>query len=314
MKPGIVIVCGPTATGKTECAVKIAEKFSGEVVNADSMQVYRGMDIGTAKPTPEEKSRVPFHLVDIVDPMETFSTGAFVKLARKAIADIHSRNMLPVVAGGTGLYLKALTQGIFEGPEADKVLRARLMAEEEKIPGILHDRLRMVDPEKAAALPPTDLGRIVRALEVYELTGKSLSKHQKEHSFSDYPYTEYWVGLNPDRDVLYERINQRVVRMINEGWLAEVEGLKQKGFDRYSAAGNALGYRTLMSHLDGGISIEDAIPKIQTETRKFAKRQLTWYRPLDHINWFVYPEDMERIFRSVKMITDGWKAEENDES
>jgi tRNA dimethylallyltransferase len=307
MKPPIVIVCGPTATGKTACAIKIAKQENGEVVNADSMQVYRHLDIGTAKPTQAEQAAVPFHLVDVADPEETFSTGRFKELADKAIADITARRKLPVVAGGTGLYLKALTQGIFEGPEADQKLRARLMAEEEQTPGSLRKKLKEIDPEKAKKLPPNDLGRIVRALEVFELTGKAMSVHQKEHAFAESPYQALWIGLSLNRELLYQRINDRVVRMMNEGWLDEVRALRDRDFDRKSAAANALGYRTLLAHLDGDCTLEQAIETIQQETRKFAKRQITWYKPNKEIHWFAYPDQLTDILSLTRETIRSWQ-------
>ncbi len=308
MKPLIVIICGPTATGKTACAVEIAKKFNGEVVNADSMQVYRLLEIGTAKPTEDEQAAAPFHLVDVADPQETFSTGRFKELADKAITDITARGKLPVVAGGTGLYLKALTQGIFEGPEADHQLRAKLMAKEEQAPGTLRKRLEEVDPAKAAKLMPNDLGRIVRALEVYELTGKPLSEHQKEHSFAESPYQVLWIGLALDREMLYQRINDRVVRMMDAGWLDEVKALRDRDFDRKSAAGNALGYRTLLKHLDGECTLDQAIETIQQETRKFAKRQITWYKPNKKIHWFAFPDQLDDILSLTKEAIRTWQT------
>ena len=307
MKPDIVIVCGATATGKTECAIRIAKRFSGDVVNADSMQVYRGMETGTAKPTPAQRAEVPFHLVDVADPSETFSTGRFKTLADQAIAGIVSRGNLPVIAGGTGLYLKALTRGLFEGPKADPGLRDRLNDLEKNDPGCLHARLMQVDSQKAQALPPTDVGRIVRALEVFELTGTPLSEHQKQHGFASEHYRSLWIGLELDRETLYDRINQRVVRMIEAGWVREVVALREAGFDEGSAAGNALGYRTLMDHLRGGCSLPEAIERIQTETRKFAKRQLTWYRANPHIHWFAYPEQVEAIVDRVQKEVFDWQ-------
>lgn len=300
MKPLIVIVSGPTATGKTDCAVEIAQKYDGEVINADSMQVYRKLDIGTAKPTPEQKEKVPFHLVDVARPDETFSTGKFVELADRAVDQIHSRNRLPVVAGGTGLYLKALTQGLFKGPKADPVLRERLRVQEEESPGALYNQLIKVDSEKAKSLPATDSGRIIRALEVYELTGTPLSEHQKKHGFAASKYRTLWIGLAMDREQLYERINQRVIRMIESGWIEEVKRLAEEGFGKSGAAANALGYRTLLLHLRGDLSLDEATTKIQADTRKFAKRQVTWFKANEKIHWVSYPTERDKIFLLVK--------------
>lgn len=308
MKPGIIIICGPTATGKTACAIDVANGFSGEVVNADSMQVYRRMEIGTAKPTKDERAQVRFHLVDVAYVDETFSTGRFCELAHPAIRDICYRERLPVISGGTGLYLKALTHGIFEGPKADRALRDNLKKQEEETPGSLHEKLNRVDPEKASRLPPSDIGRIIRALEVYELTGIPLTVHQKKHAFSEHPYLEHWIGLALPREQLYERINQRVIRMMESGWVEEERELIKSGFDENSAAANALGYRTLLLYLKGKCTKEQAIEQIQRETRKFAKRQLTWYRANDKIHWFEYPKDREAILNSVQKALLDWKG------
>ena len=307
MKPDILIVCGATATGKTDCAVDLSRRFDGEVINADSMQVYRGMDIGTAKPTNKQREAIPFHLVDVADPNETFSTGRFKKLADAAIADIHGRGRLPVIAGGTGLYLKALTQGLFEGPEADPALRERLFDQERREPGALHARLIEVDPKKAAALPPSDLGRIVRALEVFTLTGRPLSALQAQHAFAEQPYRSLWIGLELSRDRLAQRIDRRVNGMIDQGWVDEVRNLCTAGFHRQASAANALGYRTLLDHVEGLLSLNEAIEQIQAQTRKFAKRQRTWYRAYKEIRWFSYPDQIEAIFDETAAFVRGGK-------
>ena len=305
MKPRIVIICGPTATGKTACAIDVARKFDGEIVNADSMQSYRRLSIGTAKPTPEELASARFHLVDAIDVNVNFSAGFFKELADAAIAEIVSRNKLPVIAGGTGLYLKALTQGLFEGPGADFALRERLAQQEAANPGSLYERLRVVDPEKAAGLPPTDSSRIMRALEVFELTGVSMTEHQRAHAFAERPYHPLWIGLEMDRERLYARINERVDRMMEVGWLDEVRHLMETGFDHDCAAAGALGYRTLMAHLRGEIDLADAVERIKTDTRKFAKRQLTWYRANPEIHWLAYPEKLNDILNTVDAFLRG---------
>jgi tRNA dimethylallyltransferase len=299
MKPAIVIICGPTATGKTALAVNVAVACNGEVVNADSMQVYRDMDIGTAKPTAQEQNLARFHLIDVADPGETFSAGRFRREADQAIREIVARGKLPVLAGGTGLYLKALTQGIFEGPEADPVLREELFAEEEATPGFLYAKLLTIDPEKAGELARTDLGRIVRALEVYKLTGEPLSQLQNRHRFEESPYDALWIGLNLDRPLLYDRINRRAEQMIQEGWVDEVRALKQRGCFSGSAA-NALGYRTLLAHLNGKIELNEAIDRIRTETRKFAKRQCTWFNANSEIQWFDAQNKESEILELVR--------------
>ncbi len=300
MAPRLIIICGATATGKTDCAIKIAKRIDGEIINADSMQVYRFLSIGTAKPTKTEQALVPFHIIDVADPDQTFSAGLFCKLARRTIEEIFSRKKNVVVAGGTGLYLKALVQGIFEGPKADQELRDKMTEMEKKEPGSLYARLLEVDPDKGAQLPPADLGRIIRALEVYEKTGKPISLLQKEHGFSQEKYKTLWIGLSPEREKLYSRINDRVVEMMDRGWINEVSELKSMGFGKKGAAANALGYRTILAYLDVGLEIEKVIKTIQQETRKFAKRQLTWFRANNLVSETLKNDQLEEESKGAK--------------
>jgi tRNA dimethylallyltransferase len=275
------ILAGPTAVGKTAVALELAERIGAEVIALDSMTLYRRMDIGTAKPTAEERARVPHHLLDIIEPHEEYSLAEYVAAAAAACREILARGRVPLFVGGTGLYLRGVLRGVFEGPAADWDLRRRLedvaVAEGDHA---LHARLAAVDPVSAARLHPNDRRRVIRALEVFELTGRPLSEQQDQ---PPRPHDErsahvYW--LSAPRDWLYERINQRVETMFAAGLLDEVRALlaDPRGLGR--TAGQALGYKETIDHLEGRCSLAAAIESIQTRTRQFAKRQHTWFRNL----------------------------------
>ncbi len=285
-RPRLVVVCGPTAAGKTAFAIQLARELAGEIVNADSMQVYRGMDVGTAKPDAAERAAARFHLLDVVDPDDTFSTGRFKTLAAQAIAEILARGKNPIVAGGTGLYIKALTRGLWNGPSADARLRRAYKAAEAAAPGSLHRRLAQVDPARAAAVHPADFVRIERALEVFDLTGRPLSEWQKAHAFADAPYRVCRIGLTLPRDELAAAVDARVLQMMDNGWLDEVKRLRANGYGPPLPSQAALGYRELHRHLDGEFSYAEAVVRAQANTRKFAKRQRTWFGADDEIVWF----------------------------
>jgi len=274
---------GPTASGKTEVGVLVAEARGAEIISLDSMAVYRGMDIGTAKPTSEEQARVPFHLVDILEPNEEFSAADYVRLALKAAGDIRSRGRQPIFVGGTPMYLKRLLEGVFHGPRADwefrRSLRAR--AREEGTDG-LHSELARVDPEAAQRIHANDLRRIERALEVHHLTGRPISELQRENRGA-LPGPRRIVGLQRSREDLYGRIDQRVERMWAEGFVEEVRRLAEVGLSR--SASQALGYREVLRHLAGELSSDEAKQLTKRHTRRFARRQLTWFRSLPDIEW-----------------------------
>jgi tRNA dimethylallyltransferase len=297
MSGPLLVIVGPTAVGKTSLSLSMARGFRGEIVSGDSMQVYRHMDIGTAKVTAQERAQIPHHLIDIVDPDYPFSVEEYQRLAREAIEDIHRRGRLPILVGGTGLYIQSVTHGyLLPGVEGNPELRNALhrFADEEGNEK-LWEKLRAVDPETAGRLHPNDRRRIIRALEVYEATGVPFSKLQRKVSPR---YDMLWIGLTMPRQRLYERINRRVDRMLEEGLVEEVEVLRKKGYHRDLTSMQALGYKEIMMYLDGEISLEEAVDAIKRGTRKYAKRQLSWFRRLPEVHWFDVsePESAEEIW------------------
>jgi len=278
-KPRIIVIAGPTGAGKSALALALAERIGGEIVSADSMQVYRGLDIGTAKPTRQERARVPHHLVDVAEPEESYSVGRFRVEAGVAIREILARGRVPTICGGTGLYLKALLHGLAPGPARDEGVRAELEAAwEQGRRGDLLRELGHVDSEAAARLHPNDRTRIIRALEVWRVTGRPLSAMQERHRFADAPYAALKLCVSPERDELYRRIDWRTVQMLREGWVEEVRGLLQRGHPAECSALQSIGYRQLVSFLTGGGHFDEVVQEIQRETRRLAKRQLTWFR------------------------------------
>jgi len=296
-KSKVIVIEGPTGVGKTAAALSLAETLPVEFINADSMQVYRYMDIGTSKPTSEELMLAPHHLVSIVDPDEDFDAARFMKLGRSAVDDICSRGKVPVVVGGTALYIRALIRGIFNAPEKNAVLREALMLQESKV---LYQKLSRVDPVSAARINPNDRIRIVRALEVFYLTGKPLTDHHKNHQFRDVPYNCLKLCLIREREALYQRIGQRVDRMMEQGFLAEVAGLLKRGYSSRLKSMQSIGYRQLVRHLQGKVDLADAVSEIKQETRRFAKRQLTWFRKESKAVRLRLPEKTGDILPSVK--------------
>jgi tRNA dimethylallyltransferase len=280
-----LILTGPTGCGKTRLGLELAERLGAEIVSMDSMALYRGMDVGTAKPTPEERRRVPHHLLDVLDPWESASVAWWLARAAECCRDIRARGRRVLFVGGTPLYLKALLHGLFDGPPADEALRARLAAEAERDgPQALHQRLARVDPAAAARLHPNDLRRVVRALEVFESTGRPISAWQTQ--WADRGAERGGRGesrclwLDLPRPLLYERINARVERMIAGGLVEEVQALRLLPRALSREASQALGYKELFDHLDGRTSLAEAVALIQTRSRRFAKRQVTWFRSL----------------------------------
>lgn len=293
-KPKLIIVCGPTGVGKTSFSIGLARRFGGEIVGADSVQIYRHMDIGTAKPTAEERARIVHHLVDMIDPDENFDAEQYRDLARRKVAELTDRGVLPFVVGGTGFYIKALTAGLFRTVQADPDVRKRLNEEAEALGSQrLHDRLKKIDPQAAERVHPNDRYRIVRALETYEVTGRCISDYQQEHRFGDTLFHSLKIGLNMDRERLYERINQRVDAMVQEGLLAEVEALVARGFGEKLKSMQSLGYRHMLDYLNGRTDWDSAVELLKRDTRRYAKRQLTWFRADPDIQWFE-PKDSDR--------------------
>jgi len=292
----LIIVQGPTASGKSELAVRLAERFSGEIVNADSMQVYRFMDIGTAKPSAEQLQRVPHHLLDIVDPDQTFSAADFCREAEKVVVDISRRGKNIIVCGGTGLYIRALTKGLMDSPAGDAVLRKELkdLSSREGL-GALHRRLAEVDSVSAERIHPNDQLRIIRALEVYQMTGRPISALRGEHRFGTLRYDYRKIGLSSDRETLYRNIDNRVDLMIRQGFLEEVKALLSAGYPSSLKPMRSLGYRHLCDYLEGVVTFEDALQLMKRDTRRYAKRQLTWFNQDSEIKWIEYPGNVAII-------------------
>lgn len=287
----LAIVLGPTAVGKSRVAVDLALRFGGEVISGDSIQVYRGFDIGTDKPTPETRRGVPHHLVDIVGPEVQFTAADFVRQALSAARDIAGRGLLPIIAGGTGLYIKALCDGLFPGPGRDPALRAALEAEaREKGIEVLFRRLEDLDPEYAAKVRGRDRVRIIRALEVHAATGRPISEHFRATESPVKGRRVVRIGLRLEREELYARIDRRVERMYERGLVDEVRGLLARGVPGSAPPFRALGYSHVLRHLRGEIGREEAAALTKTDTRHYAKRQMTWFRKMADIVWFP-PDD-----------------------
>lgn len=294
-KPNIVVVAGPTASGKTAIGIELAERFDGEIVSADSIQIYRFMDIGSAKPNPEERRRVRHHLIDIRDPDEEFSAGDYVRNARESIRGILRKGRVPLVVGGTGLYIRTLLGGIVQMPPGRPEVRQKLREQEKQEgEGTLFQRLSELDPDTAAITPANNLARIIRGLEVFESTGKTMSELQRQHAFRDRPFRSLFLCLHPDRQVLYEQIDNRVDNMIKGGLLEEVAGLHERGFGRELKSMQSLGYRHASRVLAGETSLDDAAELMKRDTRRFAKRQFTWFRSEPEVLW-IGPERINGI-------------------
>lgn len=284
--PKIVALVGPTGVGKTSLALALADEHGAEIVNADALQVYRGFDIGTAKPTPEERARAPHHLVDILDPRERYSAGEFARRARTAIDGILGRGRPVLVVGGSGLYHRALFEGLSPVPPGDPEVRRQLrerLASEGLEP--LAAELAEVDPPTASRLAPGDTQRVLRALEVARVSGVPLSVWIERQPQGSKPLPAIHVGLTLPRPVLYDAIERRTTKMLDDGWLREVERLLSSGLSRDVPAFQAIGYRELARHLEGESSFEDAIEETIRSTRRYAKRQLTWFRKLSTVQW-----------------------------
>lgn len=299
-KPKIIVVCGPTGIGKTSTGIEIAGVFNGEIISADSMQVYRYMDIGTAKPTTDERARVHHHLIDIIDPVESFDAAQFAKSAHKVIIELHGRGITPFIVGGTGLYIKALVYGLFRAKPVDKNTRMRLK-KEAVVRGtdFIYKRLSECDPGSAERIHPNDTYRIIRALEIYETTEKAISKYHREHKFADSPFKVLKIGLQINREALYDRINRRVDAMVDAKFVDEVKGLLEKGYSTDLKSMQAIGYRHMIDFIEGRISWDEALRTLKRDTRRYAKRQLTWFRADPEIEW-IEPEQVKDIHGLIK--------------
>jgi tRNA dimethylallyltransferase len=304
----ILIIAGPTAVGKTDASLFLAQELGAEIVSADSMQIYRGMDIGTAKPTKEQRRLVYHHMLDIADPAQPYSVGDYLRDARAALDGIISSGGVPIVVGGTGLYIRALTRGLFHGPPADVELRGRLLQKDaDGGEGALYAELVGVDPASAIKIHPNDLRRTVRALEVYYLRDRTISDFQQEHAFKDRPYPFRLLFLTRERKELYPRIETRVDQMIADGLEAEVRRLFDQGYADTLPSMQGLGYKHFMDLFHGRSSREDAVALLKRDTKRYAKRQFTWFRREPEAAWvditgLTRPEEIaERIKKNIEM-------------
>ena len=275
----MVVLTGPTAVGKTELSIRLAEALDGEIISADSMQVYKKMDIGTAKIRKEEMGGIPHHLIDVLDPAEEFNVVRFQEMAKEALAGIYERGKIPLVVGGTGFYIQGLLYDIdFTREEQDKSFRERLQKKaEEEGAGAVHQMLEKVDSVSAGKIHPNNVKRVIRALEFYHLNGRPISEHNEEEARKKSPYQSAYFVLNQERQTLYERINRRVDLMMEEGLIGEVKSLVEEGYGRNLVSMQGIGYKEVFDYLEGEISLEETTERIKKDTRHFAKRQLTWF-------------------------------------
>lgn len=290
MPPKVIVIAGPTASGKTALSIALAQRYGGEVVSADSMQIYRGMDVGTAKPTLEERQGIPHHLLDVADPEENFSVARYVELASACVDDILARGRLPILAGGTGLYLDSLLSGRTFAPYPATGWRERLQARAQREgTAVLLAELGQVDPETAGRLHENDEKRIIRALEVWHETGKPISQHNRETQALPPRYQGCWIGLNfQKRTDLWTRIDRRVDEMLAHGLVEEVKRLLDRGIDPRCTAMQAIGYKELAQAVRQGDGIAAAAEEVKLRSRQYAKRQLTWFRRNPAIQWYLW--------------------------
>ena len=316
MKQPLIILTGPTAVGKTSLSIRLAKSVDGEIIIADSMQIYKHMDIGSAKVTKEEMDGVPHHLIDLLEPWEECNVVTFQQLAKTALEEIASRGRVPIVAGGTGFYIQALLYDIdFKDNEEGGAIRRELEAEaEEKGGAYLHGLLEEVDPESARAIHPNNLKRVIRALEYYRQTGETISAHNEEERKKESPYEFFYYVLNTDRQVLYDRIDRRVDEMVKAGLIDEVQRLKSMGCTRQMVSMQGLGYKEILDYLEDRCTLEEALYVLKRDTRHFAKRQLTWYRRERQVRWLNLPDFennrdkvLEHILRETGPILQEWR-------
>lgn len=285
MERRIIVIAGPSCSGKTKLGIKLAKSLGGEIISADSKQIYKYLDIGTAKPTKSELDKIKHHFISEIEPDANYNVSKFEKDANLRIEEIFNNNKIPIIVGGSGLYIKALTDGIVETPSKDEKLREKLVLEKEKFGNeFIYDKLKKVDPESAAKMHPSYWKRVIRALEVYYLTGKPISQFHKEQiDAHQYKFEEY--VLNWPREILYKNIETRVDKMIESGFVNEVKIILNKGFSKNLNSLNTVGYKEIISYLENEISLERAIELIKRNTRRFAKRQLTWFRKNKNNHW-----------------------------
>jgi tRNA dimethylallyltransferase len=293
--PPVLVICGPTASGKSMTALGLAERIRGEIISADSMQVYRGMNVGTAKTPLTERRGIPHYLLDLREPDSHFSVADFVELARAAIQDIYSRGCWPIVCGGTGQYISALVEGLtFSDIKVDRALRAELEAKADELGlAALHAQLAQVDPTAAARLSPNDRKRTIRALELYLQTGQTKTEHERLSRNGDSAFSFLCFCISYDRPLLYEKIDGRVLDMLSQGLEEEVRQLLARGLPRDSTCFQAIGYKEMIPYIQGQITRESMIGAIQQATRRYAKRQLTWFRHMEGLIWLLNNEPMQ---------------------
>lgn len=298
-KPRLIVLAGPTGVGKTELALQLAAACGGEIISADAMQVYRLMDIGTAKPTHRQRFRVKHHLLDVADPDEPFNAALFIKQAQPVIEALHHQRKPVFVVGGTGLYIKALLGGLFAGPQADETLRASYRAAlSAHGPVYLHEQLKRKDEQAALRINPQDVVRIIRALEVYEISGQSIVEQQRQHRFGESRYDYLKIGLMLDRQPLFDRIGQRTDQMMTGGFVEEVRHLLALGYAASLKPMQSLGYRHVVRYLDGLHDLPATIQAIKRDTRRYAKRQMTWFGSDREMLWF-RPDERDAIAKIV---------------
>jgi len=305
-KSPVVVVTGPTASGKTPISIEIGRRFGGEIVNADSMQVYRHMDIGTAKPSPEQRAQVAHHLLDVVTPEVNYSAGRYAAEARNAAEAIYERGKFVVLTGGTGLYIRAFLEGLLKTGEADFELRQQLEREHAAAvdagdPTRLHRELRQVDAKAAERIHPNDLRRVIRALEIERSSGEAASRLRAAHDFADRPFRTLHLALDTGRDRLNERINRRCAEMIDGGLLQEARGLRERGYAPSLRPMQAIGYRHVMPVVDGADTLSNALEAMRRDTRRFARRQRTWLRKVPEVCW-LDPGDVPSILKTVEVF------------
>jgi tRNA dimethylallyltransferase len=296
----VVAILGPTCTGKSQLAEWLAEELAGEIINTDSMQVYRAFNIGTAKPGDEAQARIKHHLIDIVEPTDTFDVARFKELADAAIRDVWSRGRIPITVGGSGLYLRVLFHGIFSTPSSEDI-RAELRERYNAAPADVYEELKSVDPHYALRISHRDRVRVVRALEIFRVSGRTMSEWERDHGFREERYQVCRIGLMRERQELYDRINARVEAMLLQGWVDEVRAMLAAGYDPSCKPFSSIGYKEILLHLGGIIGYGEMVARIKQETRRYAKRQLTWFSKADgdSISWFRYPESLTDIWKEV---------------
>ncbi|HKW87387.1 MAG TPA: tRNA (adenosine(37)-N6)-dimethylallyltransferase MiaA [Candidatus Acidoferrales bacterium] len=302
--PRLIVILGPTASGKSALALHLAERFGGEVLACDSTQVYRHFDIGTGKVPREQQSGIPHHLVDLVEPHEVFTAGEYRRRATAVLADVSSRSKLPIMTAGTGLYLRGLLEGLAEAPERSEELRARLRQHLNRHgPEYLHRLLHKLDPEAAAKIAPRDAQKAIRAIEICVLSGERVTKLFRKGKVGLAGFAVTKIGLSPPRDALYARIDARVQQMLGAGWLAEVKRLIETGVPASAKPFSFIGYSHLRRHLEGSLELDAAIREIQQTTRRYAKRQLTWFRKESEVHWLQwFGDDPASLTHALELL------------